>query len=235
MFIAYDRDLHKYYAIRISKPISRKISYIEPIDTDNLSYGSRDLFKRRRSELAQTLKTRKFSDIGHAPGLPFHCKKDMTKMEQKRSLCQTRTVWGHNTLRRKSHQFFNTTSSEKSLAKNNDNVYCAYAEYVLDYLRSIGIRGKLVLHVTAKNGQDDHSYISSDGKFARFTYHGEAIFYGILRQSTWQFGLKDVGLATVANLINYTTNSNNNKGDIAERFVKDHKLCNPRKQAVGII
>ena len=217
MFIAYDRDLHKYYAIRISKPICRKISYIEPIDSDDLSYGGRDLLKRRRSELAQTVKTRKLSDISHSPGAPFHSKKEITKKEKKRSLCQMRSVWGHSTLRRKSHQFFNSTSPEKSLIRNNDNVYCAYAEYALDYLRSIGIRGKLVLHVSAKNGQNDHSYISSDGKFARFTYHGEAIFYGILRQSTWQFGLKDVGLATVANLINYTTNSNSNKGDIAER------------------
>ena len=59
-------------------------------------------------------------------------------------------------------------------------------------------------------------FVSSDGSASRFTYHGEAVFYGVLRQSTWQFGLKDVGLATVANLINYATN-NSGKDEISER------------------
>ena len=215
IFVAYDRDLHKYYVIRISKPISSKISYIQPVESEDSSYSGRDLFKRRRSELSHA---RKFSDISiTSSGSPLLSGKEFKGKEQKRSLCQIRSCWGTDTLRRKSHQFINAPPTDKSTTRHNDNVYCAYAEYVLDYLRSCGIRGKLVLHVTAKNGQNDHSYISPDGKFSRFTYHGEAIFYGILRQSTWQFGLKDVGLATVANLINYTTNNNNNKDDIAER------------------
>ena len=208
--------MHRYYAIRISKPIRRKITYIEPDVSEDLVCARREILKRRRSEIAPT---RKFSDINTDSGSSLSSKNGFAHKLQKRSLCQISSNWGNTAMRRRSHQFSYATPNEKSANRNYDNVYCAYAEYVIDYLRSCGIQAKLVLQVTAKNGRDDISYVSSDGKFSRFTYHGEAIFYGILRQATWQFGLKDLGLATVANLINYTTAGNNSKDDIAERYV----------------
>ena len=141
--------------------------------------------------------------------------------ERRRSFCQIGIRKGD--WRRQSFAVTRGYSRQHSKQSNNNSkefIFYAYAEYVIDYLRSCGIRAKLVLHIMAKHCENKATttqlFVSSDGSASRFTYHGEAIFYGVLRQSTWQFGLKDVGLATVANLINYTTN-NNDKEEISER------------------
>ena len=182
------------------------------VDSEDSPYGTRELQGRRKSG---SIHPRKFSDITFDTRSKFYSNR-YYENEKKRSFCQIGSTYGGITARRKSHQFFNSTTSDKPPGGSTESVYCAYAEYVIDYLRSLGIKASLVLHIAPKNGKDEPCSISPNGKFSRYTYNGEAIFYGVLRQSTWQFGLKDIGLATLVNLINYTA-TNRYQDNIAER------------------
>ena len=183
------------------------------VDSEDSPYGTHELQTRRKR--GSEIHPRKFSDITFDTRSRFNGN-NYYEGEKKRSFCQVGSTHGSITTRRKSHQFFNSTTSDKPLGGSTESVYCAYAEYVIDYLRSLGIKASLVLHVAPKNGKDDPCSISPNGKFPRYTYNGEAIFYGVLRQSTWQFGLKDIGLATLVNLINYTA-TNRYQDNISER------------------
>ena len=223
IFVAYDRDLRRFYVIRISKlPIDGQndSSNSMRLERPEKIYNRKELL-RRKSEIAQPTQNSSRCSDANSPfpsiGIPEEIKK------QRRSFCQpsaSRNGNGNNFRRRSL-----TSDLAPDGQMDNDNkdiLYCAYAEYVVDYLRSCGIHAKLMLHVMAKQCQDrigtNQNFISFDGSVSRLTYHGEAAFYGVYRQSTWQFGLKDIGLARVADLINYAT-INNGTEDISERQV----------------
>ena len=180
------------------------------VDSEDSPYGTHGLQNRRKSG---SIHPRKFSDITFDTRSRVYGNRRYEN-EKKRSYSGPTQVG--ITARRKSHHFFNATTSNKPLGGSTESVYCAYAEFVIDYLRILGIKASLVLHIAPKNGKDGPCSISPNGKFSRYTYNGEAIFYGVLRQSTWQFGLKDIGLATLVNLINYTA-TNRYQDNISER------------------